>query len=155
MAFATGQGTHQDSLSRGAERRQASVRDPRSQVWWTIDMGESDPERDRKADEREAALDRREHALADRLGKEDEINAAAEKRDAVSEARDQRADNREEAIARARSYKEGFSHDPGAPGRRAAALDREHAKGDREASEEDRNGLSEDEDEDRDDPAVP
>ena len=109
-------------------------------------MVEGDPERDRTAAEREASLDRREQALADRLGKAEEISAAAAQRDAVSDARDVRSANREDALDRARSLKEGYSYQSNAPGRRAAALDREHAKGDREASEEDRSALTEDAD---------
>ncbi len=109
-------------------------------------MTEDDPERDLKADAREAALDRREQSLAERLDKAEEIRAAAAKRDAVSDARDLRSENREEALDRARSHNRGFSLGATAPGRHAAADDRQHAKGDRAAAEEDRAALTEDPD---------
>ena len=114
-------------------------------------MGDGDEERDRKADEREAALDHREKALDDRLAKAEEIAAAADQRDAVSDARDVRSDSRDDAIDRALSSESGFSYNPNAPGRRAASLDRQHAKDDRSASEEDRDALMEG----PDDPEVP
>lgn len=110
----------------------------------TSAVAKADPERDLEADAREAALDRREQALTDRLDMAEEIDAAATERDAISDARDLRADNREEALNRARSAKEGFSYDADAPGRHAAARDRLHAKGDRQAAGEDRVAIIKD-----------
>ncbi|MCW2868283.1 MAG: hypothetical protein JWR20_2471 [Marmoricola sp.] len=95
-----------------------------------------------KADAREASLDRREQALTVRLSRANDIAAAAAKRDAVTDARDLRADNRDEALERARSSREGFTYDPKAAGRHAAADDRHHSKGDREAAGKDRAAIT-------------
>lgn len=97
-----------------------------------------------KADAREASLDRREQALADRLSQAEATDAAAQHRDDISDARDLRSDNRDDALDRARSVQEGFSYDPDKPGSNAAALDRKHAKGDRLASQDDRAASTED-----------
>lgn len=106
-------------------------------------MEERDPQEGLGADERDADLTRREEALAARMRQADEINAAAERRDDVADARDARSENRERAISLARAREEGFSYDPDAAGVRAAARDREDAKDDRLASQADRHALIE------------
>jgi hypothetical protein len=104
-----------------------------------------------QADEREAGLDRREKAQAERVSKADVIIAAADQRDTAAEARDLRSTNRENALDKARFLAHGDAYDPDASGRREAGLDREHAKDDRSASKTDRVALTEDPD-DRDAP---
>ena len=99
-------------------------------------------------DRREAALAEREEALATRMKAAGEIVDAADRRDAVAEARDSGADTRERQMDRAEftapGDKHGDQYGQDLPQRRAAALDREHAKGDRSASQDDRIALTED-----------
>ena len=107
---------------------------------------------DRIADERDAALDRREAAvmlrevtLARRMVDARSILAAADQRDVISDARDVSAQTREHNLDQAQF----LAHDGNntyretdrPKRRRAAALDRDHAKGDREASRDDRVAL--------------
>ena len=86
--------------------------------------------------------------LATRMEAAGEIVDAADRRDAVAEARDSGADIRERQIDRAEFIAKGdqYGDQDGEhfPQRRAAALDREHAKGDRTASQDDRLALTED-----------
>ena len=125
------------------------------------DMGQARDERDRMADEREAALAARERALderesllmvrekalAERMGVAHEILAAADERDAISDSRDTGGDTREQVLDRAHFLATGSTYGDDLPLRRGAALDRAHAKGDREASHEDRIALTETPDE--------
>jgi len=105
---------------------------------------------DREAElyRREAAMAEREDALAMRMEAAGEIVDAADRRDAVSEARDSGAEIREGQKDRAEFTASTDKHDDQygdqLPQRRAAALDREHAKGDRTASQDDRIALTQD-----------
>jgi len=104
--------------------------------------------READLDRREAAVAAREEALATRMEAAGEIVIAADRRDAVAEARDSGADTRERQMDRAeftgKGDKHGDAYGQHLPQRRAAALDREHAKGDRTASQDDRIALTED-----------
>jgi hypothetical protein len=106
------------------------------------------------ADERDAALDRREAAvtvrevrLARRMVVAQRILAAGDQRDAVSVARDVAAETREHYLDRAQFLahigNDTYRKENRPKRRRAAALDRDHAKGDREASLDDRIALAE------------
>jgi hypothetical protein len=124
-------------------------------------MGGSGSERDRTADEREAALaaweaalaeqeaalTAREEALAERMAAAHEILAAADERDAVSDSRDTGGDVREQVLDRAHFLATGETYGDERPMRRGAALDRDHAKEDRAASRDDRIALTESPDE--------
>jgi hypothetical protein len=103
--------------------------------------------REAELDRREAAVADREQALATRMEAAGEIVDAADRRDALAEARDSGADIRERQLDRAEFTANGDKHDDqygqDLPQRRAAALDREHAKGDRSASLDDRIALTE------------
>ena len=105
-------------------------------------------DREAELDRREAVLAERENALARRMEAAGEIVEAADRRDAVAEARDSGADMRERQIDRAeftaKGDKYGDQYGEHLPQRRAAALDRKHAKGDRTASQDDRIALTED-----------
>ena len=118
---------------------------------FTLTMGQS-AESERTVEDREAELDRREAALAERedalarrMEAAGEIVEAADRRDAVAEARDSGADTREQEMDRAeftaKGDEYGEQYGQHLPQRRAAALDREHAKGDRTASQDDRIAL--------------
>jgi len=108
---------------------------------------------DRIADERDAALDRRETAVTLREARlarcivdARSILAAGDRRDVISDARDVGAETREHYLDRAQFLAHDRNHTYGEanrPKRRHAALDRDHAKGDRGASHQDRIALAE------------
>ena len=109
---------------------------------------------DRIADERDAALDLREAAvtvrevrLSRRMEVAQRILAAGHRRDVVSVARDVAAETREHYLDQAQflahNGNDTYREEDRPKRRRAAALDRDHARGDREASRHDRIALSE------------
>lgn len=83
--------------------------------------------------------------LTARRDKTNKILADADRRDDEATARDAVSDERAEEADRAAFLESGKKY-PGHGERRAAALDRSHAKSDRESSAEDRAQLTADED---------
>lgn len=105
-------------------------------------------ERDRAADDREAALAVRESRADAVLAAERDRKTAvrrilddAERRDEVSDARDTDADDREVAASRA-AFLDQRSRGVQPEVRRAAALDRIHSKSDRSSAATDRSELA-------------
>jgi len=72
--------------------------------------------------------------------------AAADQRDAITDARDEKADERSNDLDRAEFMDRDSNYGEHWPERRNAARDREHAKDDRAASRDDRVALTEDDD---------
>jgi hypothetical protein len=90
--------------------------------------------------------------LAMGMGSQDSIArqvstpVAADRRDVITDARDERADERSNDLDRADVMDRDSTYGDHWPERRNAALDREHAKDDRTASRDDRAALTEDDD---------
>jgi hypothetical protein len=106
---------------------------------------------DRITDEREtdlerrlAAVEAREAALAEHRRVAQEILAAADQRDARADARDLAADRIEHNLDLADFLAADGDYGNDWPERRAAALDRKHAKDDRIAARRDRMALAHD-----------
>jgi uncharacterized protein (DUF3084 family) len=106
---------------------------------------------DRITDERAADLERRlavlevrEAAFAERMKAAQQILAAADQRDARAEARDRAADKRVHDLDLAEFLAADGEYGNDWPERRAAALDRKHAKDDRMAARRDRMALAQD-----------
>jgi hypothetical protein len=102
-------------------------------------------ERETDVDRRLAALEGWEAASAERRRAAQEILTAADERDAVADARDLDADQRDHDHGLA----DFLAVADGEPGdnlseRRAAALDRQHAKAERRAARRDRIALAQD-----------
>jgi hypothetical protein len=124
------------------------------------DLGQREADlrrREADVDRREADVAAREVALARRMESAEAVLAAADERDAVADARDVAADRRERELDRAHllAPPDSYGYGDDWPERRAAGLDREHAKGDRQASHVDRITLTEGLDGQEDGPDAP